>query len=104
MNAPTIDISAIPAAKINKAKRPVVVLDNLAMMSPDIGLVDLHLIFVASAYSYYIHNQIIDKLYNAFSFIALALFFESSITSKACCCKNLSSSVSGSSVIPCGLE
>ena len=37
-------------------------------------------------------------------FIALARRFESSITSKACCCKNLSSSVSGSRVMPCGRE
>ncbi len=37
-------------------------------------------------------------------FIALALRFESSITSKACCCKNFSSSVSATMVMPCGLE
>ena len=43
-------------------------------------------------------------IHHFFSFIALALFFESSITSKACCCKNFSSSVSGTSVTPWGLE
>ncbi len=38
------------------------------------------------------------------AFIVFALRSESSITSMACCCRKRSSSVSDSSVIPCGLE